>query len=247
MKWNKFFNLIAFLICLNLTAKPAEGQNITPTHRQLTNQEECIIKVSALTALGDTEKLTLALHSALETGLSVNEIKEMLVHTYAYCGFPRSIRGLQTFMEVLKSRSANSLADKPGKEASAIAKGNNKYERGKNVLSSLTKMPPADKPVGYAAFAPVIDTLLKEHLFADLFERDVLTHVHRELVTISVIATIGRADSMLQSHFGILLNLGMTANQLQSFTGLIAKTIGETAANSAQLNLNEVLQKRASQ
>jgi hypothetical protein len=37
-------------------------------------------------------------------------------------------------------------------------------------------MPQDGPPTGYSAFAPVIDTFLKEHLFADIFERDVLTY-----------------------------------------------------------------------
>jgi len=34
-------------------------------------------------------------------------------------------------------------------------------------------------PSGYQLFAPAIDTFLKEHLFADIFARDILTHKER--------------------------------------------------------------------
>ncbi len=89
-----------------------------------------------------------------------------------------------------------------------------KYERGKTVLGELTRVP-QDRPLsGYAAFAPVIDTFLKEHLFADIFERDVLTYAQRELVTISVLSAIGGAEPMLCSHLAICLNEGLTPNQL---------------------------------
>lgn len=40
----------------------------------------------------------------LEAGMTINEIKEILVQTYAYAGFPRSLRALQTFMSVLDNR-----------------------------------------------------------------------------------------------------------------------------------------------
>ena len=70
---------------------------------------------------------------------------------------------------------------------------------------------PQDRPLsGYGAFAPVIDTFLKEHLFADIFERDVLTYAQRELVTISVLSAIGGAEPMLRSHLAICLNVGLT-------------------------------------
>jgi 4-carboxymuconolactone decarboxylase len=207
----------------------------------LNPKEQSIISISALTAKGDLSKLKTALNTGLEAGLTVNEIKEALVHTYAYCGFPRSIRGLQTFMEVLDERKAKGINDNVGKEASKIDETGSKYERGKKILGELTKTPQPETLTGYSAFAPTIDTFLKEHLFADIFERDVLTYAQRELVTISVIATIGKAEPMLRSHLAICLNVGLTPEQLQQFVTVIKSTIGKKEAKSAQKVLDEVL------
>lgn len=33
--------------------------------------------------------------------ITINEIKEVLVQMYAYCGFPRSLNGINTFMTVV--------------------------------------------------------------------------------------------------------------------------------------------------
>jgi alkylhydroperoxidase/carboxymuconolactone decarboxylase family protein YurZ len=82
---------------------------------------------------------------------------------------------------------------------------------------------------------------LKEHLFADIFERDVLTYAERELVTVSVIATIGNAEPMLKSHLTICLNVGLTPQQLQQFVTVIKSAIGKKEAKSAQKVLDEVL------
>jgi hypothetical protein len=92
-----------------------------------------------LTAKGDLDKLKTALNTGLENGLTINEIKEALVHTYAYCGFPRSIRGLQAFMEVMDERRGKGTNDNVGKEASKIDETGSKYERGKKILGELTK------------------------------------------------------------------------------------------------------------
>ncbi|HZW71310.1 MAG TPA: carboxymuconolactone decarboxylase family protein, partial [Hanamia sp.] len=96
---------------------------------------------------------------------------------------------------------------------------------------------------GYSAFAPVIDTFLKEHLFADIFERDVLTHQQRELVTVSVLASIGGVEPMLQSHLKICLNEGLTPAELRQFVDIIKSTAGETEAKAAQRVLEDVLKK----
>ena len=121
------------------------------------------------------------MNEGLDAGLTINEIKEVIVHLYAYCGFPRSIRGLQTFMEVLDERKAKGINDKTGADASPINEEPDKYERGKKVLGELTKTPQDGPLSGYSAFAPVIDTFLKEHLFADIFERDVLTYCRKRI------------------------------------------------------------------
>ncbi|MFC6095874.1 carboxymuconolactone decarboxylase family protein [Flavobacterium qiangtangense] len=207
----------------------------------LNPNQKSIIYIASFTAKGDLENLKVQLNSGLDNGLTINEIKEILVHTYAYCGFPRSIRGLQTFMEVLNERKAKGIADKEGKQASEIKNDEAKYQRGKKILEELTKTPQPETLSGYSAFAPAIDTFLKEHLFADIFERDVLTFAQRELVTISVIATIGDAEPMLKSHLGISLNVGINPNQLQDFVSIIKISSGEKNAKSAKEVLDEVL------
>ncbi|HQF06117.1 MAG TPA: carboxymuconolactone decarboxylase family protein [Bacteroidales bacterium] len=222
-----------------LNAQPAEK-----TNRTLTGRQESIITISAFTAKGDLVSLKPALEKGLETGLTINEIKEVLVHLYAYCGFPRSIRGLQTFMEVVDARKANGIMDETGVEPSPVKEDRNKYERGKEILGELTGMPQTGPRTGYAAFAPVIEVFLKEHLFADIFERDVLTYAERELVTISVISAIGSAEPMLRSHLAICLNVGFTSGQLKEFVGVLQSTVGKKKAKAAGKILEELLDNR---
>lgn len=214
------------------------------TEKELTTAQRSIVSIAALTAKGNLSKLKTALNTGLDAGLTVNEIKEVLVHLYAYCGFSRSIRGLQTFMQVLDERKTKGVHDKTGDEASPINEEGSKYERGKQILGELTKTPQPDTLTGYLAFAPAIDTFLKEHLFADIFERDVLTYAQRELVTVSVIATIGGAEPMLRSHLAICLNVGLTPEQLQQYVGIIKSAIGKEEGNAAQKVLDKVLKSR---
>ena len=152
----------------------------TNAAQNLDGKQQAIVRISALTGKGDLGKLKTELNAGLDAGLTVNQIKEIMVHLYAYCGFPRSIRGLQTFMEVLDERKANGTTDEPGPEASPINDERSKYDRGKAILDTLLGAPQNGPKTGYAAFAPVIEIFLKEHLFADIFERDVLSYAERE-------------------------------------------------------------------
>jgi alkylhydroperoxidase/carboxymuconolactone decarboxylase family protein YurZ len=220
------------------------AQTIMPTDQKLTAKQQSIVAIAALTAKGDLLNLNTELNTGLDAKLTVNEIKEILVHLYAYCGFPRSIMGLQTFMEVLNERKAKGLTDKTGAEASPINDETSKYDRGKANLETLIGKPLGETQSGYAIFAPIIEVFLKEHLFADIFDRDVLTFAERELVTISVISAIGGTEPMLKSHLAICFNLGLSPQQLNEFISILKSTIGKKEAKAAQLVLNEVLSTR---
>jgi alkylhydroperoxidase/carboxymuconolactone decarboxylase family protein YurZ len=220
-------------------------------HAQQTNQpiplspkQQSIVVISALTAKGNLQKLPTALTTGLDAGLTVNETKEVLVHLYAYCGFPRSIRGLQTLMSVLDERKKKGITDKMGKEASPITSRESKYERGKRTLEQLTGQPETGPKRGYAAFSPEIEVFLKEHLFADVFERDVLSYADRELTTISVLTSIGGVEPMLQSHLGICLHMGLTESQLNQAFSLIETKLGKTEAEAGRAVLAQVMASR---
>lgn len=246
MKQFRSFSYKVMVLSFVLFSSYTKAQEIETTDKKLGEKEKSIITIASLTAKGDLVKLKTELNTGLEAGLNVNEVKEILVHTYAYCGFPRSIRGLQTFMEVLNERKANGIIDLPGKEASFIKEDGNKYERGKKILEQLTKTPQPNTLAGYSAFAPTIDIFLKEHLFADIFERDVLTFAQRELVTISVISAIGDAEPMLKSHLAICLNVGLSPEQLKEFIDVIKLIVDKKKTKAAREVLNEVLKSRQS-
>ena len=233
----RIFTVLMFVLCMtgNLNAQNMTGDDV------LSVKQQSLIPIAANTAKGELQQLKTALNEGLDAGLTVNEVKEAMVHLYAYSGFPRSIRGLQTLMEVLEEREAKGITDEVGIDASPIHEERSKYERGKEILEALTGVPQSDTLSGYAAFTPVIDVFLKEHLFADIFERDVLTFAERELVTISVLSSIGRAEPMLRSHLHICLHLGFTPGQLHEFVGIIKEKVGKKEAREAQSVLNELL------
>src|SRR5690606_36526479 len=81
----------------------------TKSDQTLDTKQQAMVGIAALTGKGDLSKLPAQLHAGLDAGLSINQIKEALTHVYAYAGFPRSLRGLQTFMAVLDERKAKGI------------------------------------------------------------------------------------------------------------------------------------------
>ena len=226
---NNLLKPMLFVIVLILNVTKMTAQTKTDA---LNAQQQSIVAISALTATGDLENLKIQLNTGLDAGLTINEIKELLVQLYAYCGFPRSLNGISSFMDVLKERKAKGIKDKQGKEIVISNKKGDNYEQGRKVLEQLTKTPQAKPAPGFGAFAPRIDAFLKEHLFADIFDSDVLTYQQRELVTISALVAMPGVESQLQSHVKIGMNTGITNEQLAEVAKLIEKHVSRTQANS---------------
>ena len=214
-------------------------------NQALNAKQQSIIPIAAFTATGDMEKLRTALNEGLEAGLTVNEIKEILVQMYAYAGFPRSLNGLNTFMAVMDERQAKGIKDELGREASPVTAGMNKDEYGGRVRARITGREISAPPTGYQLFAPVIDTFLKEHLFADIFARDTLDYQSRELATISALASMAGTGSQLRSHLNVSLNVGLSEAQMKDFISVLESKVDQKEAESASEILAEVLSTRA--
>lgn len=207
-------------------------------------REQAIVAVASYTGKGDLEHLKSALMQALEAGMTINEIKEVLIHAYAYCGFPRSLRAIQTFMQVVDERKADGINDPVGREASAIKDNRSRYERGRDVLAEISGTPADTPKAGYAVFAPTIERFLKEHLFADLFGRDLLTWRERELATVSILAGVGGVEPMAYGHMSICLHLGITVGQLSALLNIVETNLGKTYSESLRGVLNQLTEKK---
>lgn len=193
----------------------------------LGTKETAIVKIAALTANGNTDELRQVLNQGLDAGLTVNETKEILVHLYAYVGFPRSLNGLTTLMEVLRQREQQGVNDPQGESFDKELPEGGKYERGRKTLEKLSGMPQPKPAKGYGEFAPRIDRFLKEHLFADVFDSPVLDYKTRELVTISALASLSGVEAQLNGHLALGKNTGWTDAQLAGivYTASSAKGI----------------------
>lgn len=207
----------------------------------LNARQQSIVSIAAFTAKGDLPNLNKAFNAGLNEGLTINEIKEMLIQLYAYCGFPRSLNGINTFISVLDERKAKGFKDSTGTPASPVNSGEGKYEIGKNILENLTGQPEREPKAGYAAFIPVIDTMLKEHLFADIFSRGVLNYQERELTTISALVSLGNVEPQLQGHMLIGLNVGITEFQIKQLLSILERNIGKKEADVGREVLTKVI------
>jgi len=243
MKSTLFSLLVMFSLMLTTWAISSEVDNMRKKGA-LDQRQQSIIPIAALTAEGDINRLKPALHKGLDDGLTVNEIKEILVHLYAYAGFPRSLNGLSAFMEVMEERKAKGIEDAMGKEASPVPPDFDRDAYGAKVRAKLAGLEKDISGAEWQLFSPVMDTFLKKHLFADIFVRDVISHQDRELVTIAALANMTGTEGQLRFHLGAAMNTGLTKAQMNDFISVLNTSVGKAQAESARKILTGVLDSR---
>ena len=204
----------------------------------LSEKQQAIVPIAAFTAKGDVDALKSAIAKGLDAGLSINEVKEIEIHLYAYAGFPRALNGLGALMAVVDERKADGITDPVGKQASALAEDQSSLEVGNEVQTEL-----AGRPVSGPLFdfAPDINQLLQSHLFGDLFARDVLDYQSREIATVSALASLEGVESQLKSHVGIAGNVGLTEAQIRELPIVLRVAVGQQEARRSEQAVRAVL------
>lgn len=200
----------------------------------LNEKQQSIVTIATFTASGDLERLKKSLTEGLDAGLTINEIKEILIQLYAYTGFPRSLNAINTFMAVLETRRSQGINDAVGQEPHPLPTNKSKSELGTEIQIALLGSPETSPAL---TFVPAMDAFVKEHLFADIWGRDNLDFHSRELVTIAALANLGGVNLQLRRHLNVGLNTGLTPALLTDVITVIASKVGKAEAE----NLREML------
>jgi 4-carboxymuconolactone decarboxylase len=76
------------------------------TRPGLERKTRSMLNLAMLTALGKPAELRLHVKGALANGVSVEEIKEVLLHATVYCGIPAGLDAFKAAHEVLVAEGA---------------------------------------------------------------------------------------------------------------------------------------------
>lgn len=216
------------------------GQDTNNKPKVLSDRLQSMIPIAAFTAGGEISRLKFAILGGLEAGLTINEIKEIIVHLYAYVGFPRSLNALSAFMEVLDERRAAGINDRLGKEAGAVSPNWDKNKYGAQIRAKLAGSEQDISKAKWQLFSPIIDTFLKEHLFADIFVRDVLNHQERELVTNAALANMKGTKGQLLFHLKAAMTMGLSLQQMEDFITVLKNKVGRAQSLVTQKLLSQI-------
>lgn len=142
-------------------------------------------------------------------------------------------------MTVLDARKQRGIRDAAGREPGrSIPKGDALRAAGAANQAKLVGRP-VQGPV--FDFAPAIAEYLQTHLFGDIFERDNFDWQSRELATVGMLSALPGAESQLQSHMRVSMNVGLTALQMQQAVQVLEERAGAENGRRAREALAAVL------
>ena len=72
------------------------------TRPGLNKKTRSMLNLAMLTALGKSAEIKLHVRGAINNGLTVDDIKEVLLHATVYCGIPAGLDAFKSANEVLK-------------------------------------------------------------------------------------------------------------------------------------------------
>ena len=195
----------------------------------MTNKDKSIVEISIFTAIGNLKELEKSVNLGLDNELTVNEIKEIMVQLYAYCGFPRSLNALGVLSNTVDERKASGKVTEVERESTPIPSDRNSLVYGTQVQTKIVGM---EVKGGIYDFAPMADRYLKAHLFGDIFGQDILDYRTRELVTVAALASMDGVNPQLQAHIGISKNVGVTGDELNGIIEVLKDKLGFEKANN---------------
>lgn len=188
----------------------------------LSARQFSLAQIGALTAKGDLENLKSAVNTALNNGLTINEIQDAMVQLYAYTGFPRSLNALGVLSQMVKARQEKGIKTERGKTATLLPTNTHMLALGTETQTALV-----GQKVDLSALSPDIDRYLKTHLFGDIFASDLLTWQEREIVTVAALNQLSGVESQLNAHIGISKKNGVTDEQIATIQNVLVPTLSQ--------------------
>ncbi|WP_255555153.1 carboxymuconolactone decarboxylase family protein [Flavobacterium sp. NKUCC04_CG] len=207
---------------------------------KLPNKSKELVALSSLITQRAIPEMKVHFNGALNTGNTINEVKEVILQMSAYVGFPKSICAMNTFREVLEERKKQGIDDIEGKmfQTDDLT---NLLEKGSKELALLDSMQEHKLRENFESFSPELVQFILETGYGEIYSRKNLDKKSRQTVTIAALATLGTAAAQLKFHIKAGLNIGLTVEEIKEIMLLISVYSGFPSAINGMAILKEVV------
>ena len=180
------------------------------TRPLLSTRQRSIVTIASLAVLRRDENLRGHILSALEVGLTPEEIVEIMLHLLFYAGAPITNTALSVADEVFRQRGLNV---KPARVYDPTEDPQALYDRGLATRSRLFPDLPAP-PESSSEPQKAFDRYVLEYLWGSVWSRPGLSPQDRVLVTLAAMATAG-VEPIFAAYARGAVRLGLTKEQVE--------------------------------
>ncbi len=121
---------------------------------------------------------------------------------------------------------------------------NLRLERGREKLNELVEGGDQGVLKGLGKTAPDLANYVLEFIFGDLYNRDGLNIKTKQMLTVTILATLGNAKPQLGYHINAALNIGITRDDIVNIMTHISGYAGFPAALNGIATAKEVFADR---
>lgn len=202
----------------------------------LTQKESILVILSCLIACQSPKAFKKILTSALDMGITPEEVKELLYQSVPYVGFGRAHNFFGVVIKVFEKKGIEMPL-----ENRSNTTPENRHEKGREIQERYfgaenIEMMRNSTPDGQKHF----NTFLEGFCFGDFYTRDGLNDQQRELITFTFIATLGGCENQLRGHTQGNLAVGNDKEKLISAITVIMPYIGFPRTLNAVAIVNEI-------
>lgn len=209
-----------------------------PEHREMQELDEAtvaLVQLAAMIASSDEADLRAAF-GAFAHVVPPEWVDELVVQSYLFCGFPRALNAAREWRRVAP-------APVPlGDEADDVANAQQWLERGLATCEAVYGPMYEKLRVNVRALHPALDASMVVEGYGKILSRPGLDLQRRELCIVAACAATGQ-DRQLHSHLHGSLNVGVSADALNSAVAALESVISEPRLKTARLLLARVLGK----
>lgn len=195
----------------------------------LSSRDRSLLTVSALVATGRMEQLDQHVGTALDNGVTPEDLSELVTHLAFYAGWPVALPAIDWIAAVLADRG---ITAKVTLDPDLLP-----YDD-EAETARLASVDATARPV-----SPGLADATDEVLFADLWRRPGLTPRDRSLVTVAALIANGQAE-LLPFHLNRAMDSGVTFQEAAEIPHHLAYYAGWPRSFSALAPMRQVFEAR---
>ncbi len=119
-----------------------------------------------------------------------------------------------------------------------------RFERGSKIINELKEGGDQGIIKGLGKIAPDLSNYVLEFIFGDLYHRSGLELKTKQILTITILATLGNAKPQLAYHINCALNIGITRQEIIDIMTHLSGYAGFPAALNGTATAKEVFAER---